>query len=104
MMFLDYCRKTASSTKLCFDESDTEIPDKYKKKFDVVFKTFRYKLNILDKVEFKYIEDATYNPDLNMDVCEGIINGLCKMYDKPYHELNEDQQKIIKVLTTYIMI
>lgn len=107
MMFLDYCRKTASNTKLVFDETDMNIPEKYIKKFEAVITNFRYKLKILDRVEFRYIEDATEKSKLdpNMDICEGVMNGLCdRLYNMKYHELDEDQQKIIKVLTTYIMI
>lgn len=115
MNFKRLCELIATNAHIDTDETDLDIDPSVKSRMDVLISNVKPKLHVLDKTEFKYIENVFTMPDdvlhkalrdsCNFDIPDGIINHLSmSLYDKTMNALTVSEQSIIKVLAVYLMI
>lgn len=113
MKFKEFCLSKA--TKKPFDLKDTEVtvPERYKVPTESMITIMKNKVDILDRINIPFIESAFDDDYVTIlkeklpdgEVPEWIVRRLTEgLYGKYPSMLDEAEQAIIKVLTTYICI
>lgn len=116
--FLGFCLTKADGSLLddpffTEDHDRVSIPDKYKSPAGVLIKNMRNKVEIFDRVNIPYIENAfteDYPSILDEKLEDGEIpNSLIEelaygIFNNRINDLSDDQRAIIKVLSVYICI
>lgn len=103
------------TTRIPFDDQEDRIlEDKYVDILDITIRNLRNKRDIFDRVNVAYVENAITSDDfltkLNEKLPDGevpymVIKRLSEgIFKKKPHELNVEQQSIIKILSIYICI
>ncbi len=116
--FLDFCLTKADGSLLddpffTEDHDRVSIPEKYRGPANVLMKNMRNKVEIFDRINVPYIENAfngDYSSILDEKLDDGEIpNSLIEelaygIFDNRVNDLTENQRAIIKVLSVYICI
>ena len=117
--FYDFVRRIAVVNDSTTNPDDTDIPEKYEPIVDGVINTMKNRINNAKTSNVAFIEKCfddnnvadimrqkMINNELpDGEVPDGIINKLSmSLYEKPFNDLSNDEQSIIKVLTVYIIV
>ena len=113
MKLLTFCKKTALTLDMKISD-DRNVPEQYDEPMRVLVNTMKCRINNLDSFEFPYIE-SVFNDEVETlldnntedgEIPDGVINTLSvALYEKPYNELTDkDEKSIIKVLSVYLII
>jgi len=97
------------------DPNDKEIPEKYITPVNSLIEIMKPKMDKLDKISIKFIENYFEDIDtvselieshtINGEIPDSIINKLSEsLYGRLPDELTDGEQIIIKVLACYICI
>lgn len=118
MSFQKFCLSKADGSLLddpffTEDHDRVSIPDKYSTPVKVLIKNMRNKVEIFDRVDIPYIENAFSDdyPQIldekleDQEIPNALIEELAYgIFDKKINDLTENQRSIIKVLSVYICI
>ncbi len=115
MKFQDFCNKMASPIPLSKEQSyEVCPPERYKKATDTMISMMKNRKDAFDRIDVPPYINMIFDQDYisiledkleDGDVPTGIIFHLSKgIYDLNPSELDDKQQAIIKVLSTYICI
>ena len=117
--FYDFVRRIAVVNDSTTNPDDTDIPEKYEPIVDGVINTMKNRINNAKTSNVAFIEKCFDDNDVadimrqkminnelpDGEVPDGIINKLSmSLYEKPFNDLSNDEQSIIKVLTVYIIV
>jgi hypothetical protein len=115
MKFYQKCQQLATPTINETDPDDFDYPDSIDTKLHALISNVKPKLQILDKINIPYIENAfDIKPDVLKEhleksceciIPDGLINTLSKeLFNKDFNNMIVSEQAIIKVLSVYLMI
>lgn len=114
MVFALFCKSIVSPTVL--KSVDLPVPEKYQESAKRLVEELRYRMTCLDKIQIPYIE-GTLNDALapgtalyekattGGDPDDSLPTYFAKeLYGRKVEDCNQDEQAIIKVLASYILL
>ena len=113
--FKTVCDRLSSNQRITVESNSLDIPERYSVSVKALIEIMKPKLTVLDKISIQFIEDAFTDIEAvtkkldadteNGDIPDSILNVFSsELYGKTINELTDDEQNIIKVLSTYICI
>jgi hypothetical protein len=114
MVFSQFCKRLATNEAITDTMNVTDVNDDVKGRAHALCQIMKPKMDILDRIEIGFIEEAFRDMDRAEKVLAEYNDGyvpdyLLKtlsetLYGHEFTSLNADQQSIIKILSAYICI
>lgn len=114
MVFSQFCKRLATNEVIAETMNVTDVNDDVKGRAHALCQIMKPKMDILDKIEIGFIEEAFRDMDKverllaeynDGEVPDYLLKTLSKtLYGPEFTSLNPDQQSIIKILGVYICI
>ena len=114
MVFSQFCKRLATNEVITETMNVTDINDDVKGRAHALCQIMKPKMDILDKIEIGFIEEAFRDMDKverllaeynDGEVPDYLLKTLsATLYGPEFTSLNPDQQSIIKILAVYICI
>ena len=114
MVFSQFCKRLATNEVITETMNVTDVNDDVKGRAHALCQIMKPKMDILDKIEIGFIEEAFRDMDKverllaeynDGEVPDYLLKTLsATLYGPEFTSLNPDQQSIIKILGVYICI